>query len=100
MKKFYAKYVFGANAVKANLDSIMATVNKDIYAYMWGPSEFMVTGTLKGSDGAEILKEIIVPTLFTAGEFDEILPDIVWEKAALVEESYTNLNIKSLYKCI
>jgi len=77
MKKFYAKYVFGANAVKANLDSIMATVNKDIYAYMWGPSEFMVTGTLKGSDGAEILKEIIVPTLFTAGEFDEILPDIV-----------------------
>ena len=89
MNQFYAKYVLGPNPVQADLDSSMATYNTDIYGYMWGPSEFSITGTLKGYDATYVLPKIDVPTLFSAGEFDEILPDIVKEKAALVKDSRT-----------
>lgn len=89
MKQFYAKYVWGPNPVQSDFDSLMATFNADIYGYMWGPSEFTITGTLKGYNASYMLPEIEVPTLFTAGEFDEILPDIVREKAALVKDSRT-----------
>jgi proline iminopeptidase len=45
-----------------------------VYQYMWGPSEFTSTGTLKTYDGTEWLKAITVPALFMAGEFDEATP--------------------------
>lgn len=45
-----------------------------VYNYMWGPSEFTSTGTLKRFDGTEWLKGIRVPALFMAGEFDEATP--------------------------
>ena len=45
-----------------------------VYNYMWGPSEFTSTGTLKTFDGTEWLKGVRVPALFMAGEFDEATP--------------------------
>ena len=45
-----------------------------VYHYMWGPSEFTSTGTLKTFDGTAWLEEIRVPALFMAGEFDEATP--------------------------
>ncbi len=45
-----------------------------VYSYMWGPSEFTSTGTLKHFDGTEWLKGITVPALFLTGEFDEATP--------------------------
>ena len=41
---------------------------------MWGPSEFTITGTLKGYERVNLLKEISVPTLFTCGRYDEATP--------------------------
>ncbi len=45
-----------------------------VYKFMWGPSEFTVTGTLKNYERADRLREIRLPTLFTCGEFDEATP--------------------------
>lgn len=45
-----------------------------VYRYMWGPSEFTSTGTLKTFDGTADLEGIRVPALFMAGEFDEATP--------------------------
>jgi proline iminopeptidase len=45
-----------------------------VYGYMWGPSEFTSTGTLKTFDATRWLSMIKVPTLFLAGEFDEATP--------------------------
>ena len=45
-----------------------------VYQYMWGPSEFTSTGTLKHFDGTAWLRAVKVPTLFLAGEFDEATP--------------------------
>lgn len=81
--EFYGLYVW-RTPVQADLDSTMASMNQDIYMYMQGPSEFTVTGTLKGYDVTPFLREIKVPTLFTVGEFDEADVPTIRRQAALV----------------
>jgi len=58
----------------ADADSAKKTRGTLVYNYMWGPSEFTATGTLKHFDGTGWLRTIQVPTLFLAGEFDEATP--------------------------
>lgn len=48
---------------------------KDVYEFMWGPSEFYPTGNLKAYDRTSRLGEIRVPTLFTCGRYDEATPE-------------------------
>jgi L-proline amide hydrolase len=43
---------------------------------MNGPSEFLVTGTLRNWDITKRLSEIQAPTLVISGEFDEATPAI------------------------
>lgn len=81
--QFYALYVY-RHPVPADMDSTFATMNAGIYMYMQGPSEFTITGTLKDYDATSFLPEISVPTLFTAGEFDEAGPELVRGFAAKV----------------
>jgi proline iminopeptidase len=76
LNEFYARYVW-RNPVPADLDSLMATYNPAIYQYMWGPSEFTVTGTLRDYDARPFLDEIDVPVLYTVGEFDEANPETI-----------------------
>jgi proline iminopeptidase len=59
---------------KADRDSSRAAFGKQVYEYMWGPSEFTSTGTLKTFDATAWLRTVKVPTLFIAGEFDEATP--------------------------
>jgi len=46
----------------------------DVYMHMQGPNEFVITGTLKTWDITGRLGEIDVPTLITAGAYDEFTP--------------------------
>ncbi|MBL0937831.1 MAG: proline iminopeptidase-family hydrolase [Gemmatimonadaceae bacterium] len=48
--------------------------NDTIYQQMWGPTEFLSTGSLKLWTRAADLPAITAPTLFIAGEFDEARP--------------------------
>jgi L-proline amide hydrolase len=48
--------------------------NPDVYLYMQGPNEFVISGTLKDWDITERLGEIGVPTLVTSGRHDECTP--------------------------
>ena len=48
---FYDKYLWGKNPIEMDLDSMVNTANISIYNYMWGPSEFSITGTLKNYNG-------------------------------------------------
>jgi proline iminopeptidase len=58
----------------ADNDSTRAGFGRQVYEYMWGPSEFSSTGTLKTFDATPWLRAVRVPTLFIAGEFDEATP--------------------------
>jgi len=68
-------------------DTVNARSNDFIYNYMWGPTEFTATGTLKSYDRIESLKLIKIPTLFVTGEFDEARPQTVQRYQRLVENS-------------
>jgi proline iminopeptidase len=56
------------------LQAAMNAHNTVLYNYMWGPAEFVCTGTLKDYDCVGRLREILAPTLFICGEFDESNP--------------------------
>lgn len=59
----------------------------DLYEYMWGPSEFIITGTLREFDRIDRLPELRLPVLFLVAEYDEVLPETVVEYQRLVPGS-------------
>ncbi len=73
--------------VKHPYDTVPSSRNSFIYNYMWGPSEFTATGTLRNYENAENLTRVNVPTLFTTGEFDEARPETVERLSQLVNDS-------------
>ncbi|NMM47819.1 proline iminopeptidase-family hydrolase [Marinigracilibium pacificum] len=73
--------------IKHAYDTIDSKRNTFIYNYMWGPSEFTATGTLRNYDNHQSLKKVNVPALFTTGEFDEARPETVEKLSKLVPDS-------------
>ncbi|GAB1446737.1 hypothetical protein MASR2M41_25420 [Flammeovirgaceae bacterium] len=63
------------------------TSNRAIYNYMWGPTEFNATGTLRDFDRVPDLHKITTPTLFIGGEYDEVLPETLYYYQTLVPGS-------------
>jgi proline iminopeptidase len=57
--------------------------NLEMLEYMWGPSDFTVTGSLRSFDRTSDLGTLTMPVLFLCGEFDEARPDTVREHAGL-----------------
>lgn len=74
MLEFNSQFLARRRPVSADLDSGGALISDEIYLYMWGPSEFIATGTLKNYDRTDKLGEIKLPTLFIAGQYDECTP--------------------------
>ena len=77
LEAYYAKHVCRIpkeELAKAMIGKKKRKPNEELYMYMWGPSEFCPTGTLKKYEGRSILKKIKVPTLFTSGQYDEATP--------------------------
>jgi proline iminopeptidase len=72
---FYARFLTRRGGPE--VDSTFAHFNADLYGYMWGPSEFTATGTLRTYDRTSRLAELQLPVLYTAGEFDEARPPTV-----------------------
>lgn len=58
--------------------------NSGMYEFMWGPSEFVSTGTLRDYDRIARLPEVQVPTLFVRGEYDEPSDATVAEYQAMI----------------
>jgi proline iminopeptidase len=76
MEAYYARHLRRTPVrAPADADSARAMSGSFVYQYMWGPSEFTATGTLKQFDATNALRNHIrVPALFLAGEFDEATP--------------------------
>jgi proline-specific peptidase len=87
MMEFYKLYLARRQPWSAEIEKAFAELNPDVYVYMQGPSEFTITGMLKDYDISGRLKEITVPTLFTAGEYDEVRPETVRLYQSLVPGS-------------
>ena len=80
--------MFGRRRPRAPGDLVECAVrpegNSGLYQYMWGPSEFISTGTLRDYDRTDRLHELDLPVLFLVGEYDEARPETVREFQAQV----------------
>ncbi len=74
MMAFYKRYVCRLDPWPEMFTRALEGLSKPVYEYMWGPSEFTITGTLRNYDRVGRLKEIEAPTLFTCGQYDEAAP--------------------------
>lgn len=83
----YSAQYLNRTPMDSALGAVLSQTNMSIYMQMWGPSEFKATGNLKSFDATPRLGEITVPTLFTAGEFDEATPNTTRYYASLVKGS-------------
>jgi proline-specific peptidase len=79
MTVFYKRHVCRLDPYPPNVQRAFDKVaaNPEVYHTMWGPSEFHVTGNLKGWDVSGDLHTIKVPTLVTSGRHDEASPAVV-----------------------
>jgi proline iminopeptidase len=84
---FVSQHILRTERKEHPFDSVKAPGNSFIYHYMWGPSEFRATGTLRDYDNLKALENIKVPVLFTTGEFDESRPVDVKKFVDLVEDA-------------
>jgi proline iminopeptidase len=57
------------------MERMMKGVGGEVYNAMWGPNEFIATGTLKNYDRSARLREIDLPALFLCGRHDEATPE-------------------------
>lgn len=46
-----------------------------VYRSMWGPAEFMPTGSLRDYEREQELTTLAMPLLFTCGRYDEVTPE-------------------------
>ncbi len=74
MDLFYVNFLCRLDPWPDSILKAFDTMGMEVYNYMWGPSEFTATGTLRYHQVIDKLRDIRVPTLFTAGEFDEARP--------------------------
>jgi len=58
--------------------------NRDIYEFLWGPSEFHPTGILKDYERTDRLHELRMPVLIVCGEHDEATPESSRHYASLI----------------
>ncbi len=74
MNVFYLKHVLRNKTKSKELSKLKNPNGKLIYEYMWGPSEFEPSGTLKTYSRVSDISSIKVPTLIICGEHDEATP--------------------------
>ena len=74
MMTYYKIHVCRLDPWPDCLNRTLEKLGHEVYEQMWGPSEFTVTGTLKGYERVDQLNKITVPTLFTCGQYDEATP--------------------------
>lgn len=83
---YYGRYLWRRDP-GPDIDSSFAGANLALYEYMWGPSEFTATGTLRDFDVTDSLAMIALPTLFTTGAYDEAPPATVRRYASLMPDA-------------
>lgn len=73
--------------VLADMDSMGRSMNRALNEHMTGTTVLTPAGTLKDYDATPFLRQITVPVLFLAGEFDFSGPDIIRHHASLTPDA-------------
>ena len=71
---FYDRHVIRTQPLPADVESTFTNIGTQVYNTMNGPTEFTVVGSFKDYDGTPRLKELTLPVIWIAGQFDETTP--------------------------
>ena len=82
LNEYFKRYMW-IHPVGDDVDSSGQHVGQRLFEFMHGPSELTVSGTLKDYDATSFLKEITVPALYAAGQYDEASPALVRRYASM-----------------
>ena len=72
---YYRLYLTRAETWSPLLEATFENINPVIYNLMWGRRAFTASGTLRDYNREDVLPDLQVPVLFTAGRFDEATPE-------------------------
>ena len=72
--EFYRRHLCRLTPWPAEVTYTIEHGNSPKYRVMNGPNEFTITGTIRDWDATDRLGEIRLPTLVTAGRYDEVTP--------------------------
>ena len=86
-KEYNKRYQSRSDPRSADLLLTFENFNAELYSFMWGPSEFTATGTLKDYEREDVLPNLDLPVLFTAGQYDEATPESLHHFHSLVPDS-------------
>src|SRR6266700_845695 len=73
--EYYRRYLCRMDPWPEAMNRSHEASSGEVYLEMWGPTEFHATGNLRDYDRTGRLHEIVVPTLFTCGRYDEATPE-------------------------
>jgi proline iminopeptidase len=82
--EYYQRHLILRRPLPPEMQELSAAVSQQVYGTMWGPSEFTVTGSLKGYDARARLPSLRLPVLFIVGRHDEATPESAAELQRLV----------------
>lgn len=91
MMQFYNRHLCRLDPWPECLNITMEKLGVQVYHYMWGPSEFTMTGTLRDADVTSRLENIHVPVLLTCGEYDESTPETTLFYSKLIPGSEVHI---------
>jgi len=74
--EFYRRHLCRLDPWPAEVTYSLDHISVPKYGTMNGPNEFTIVGTMKDWDATPRLGEIGVPTLVTAGRYDEVTPTV------------------------
>ena len=84
---FYNTYYTTKQPISEDMQKTIDGVGYNVYEYMWGKEDYVVTGTLKGYDVTSKLSQVNVPTFYLTGEFDAARPSTVQHYSELTPNS-------------
>lgn len=84
MMVFYKRHISRSDPWSVDTQKAFDTANLKLYGYMWGPADWIATGTLSDYNRENFLPKLNVPVLFTTGRYDEARPETVAHYQSLV----------------
>ena len=83
--EFYRRHVLRLSPWPAEVERTFELLDRrPVYAYMNGPSEFTITGTIRDVDLSGAIGRIRAPTLVLGGRYDEVTPAVAHQIASTI----------------
>lgn len=89
--EIYAKHLCRINPWPDPLLRTFRHLNTQIYHYMQGPNEFIVTGNLKEWDRWDAISQITVPTFLIGARYDTMNPEEIRKMGELIPRSRVHI---------